>query len=112
MKFFKNFKTKKQLRKENEMLKTLATKPGPIRIVDNKSQKFSCCMETDGRVPIEVIHAQIAKNLAKELESLITWEVEDCSDEYRYCKIVKGEIYLPKGGRTDAAAANDLWEDR
>lgn len=80
MKFFKNFKTKKQLREENERLKFVLHRPQPINYVEREVQKISSCMELSEyeiEVPIEIIKKRILHNLVDELESFVEWDIED-----------------------------------
>lgn len=99
MKLFKNFQSKRQLREEIERLKAIRNVPQPICIVERDVQKISSCMELNGlalEIPIETIKKRIARNLTKELEPFIEWDIEDNSDERRLGKIVRGNIYLAK----------------
>lgn len=99
MKFFKNFQTKRQLREENERLKAIQNIPQPIHIVEREVQKVSSCMELNDislEIPIETIKKRISHNLVTELEPFIEWDIEDNSNEHRYGKIVRGNIYLAK----------------
>lgn len=99
MKFFKNFQTKRQLREENAILKSILHRPQPIHFVEREVQKVSSCMELSGfeiEVPIEVIKKQILHNMVDELEPFVEWDIEDSSDKNHYGKIVKGNVYLAK----------------
>ncbi len=99
MKFFKNFKTKKQLKAENERLKFMLNRPQPINFVEREVQKVSSCMELNGyeiEVPTEVIKKQILRKMADELEPFVEWDIEDGSDKNHYGKIIRGNIYLAK----------------
>lgn len=99
MKLFKNFQTKRKLRKEIERLNFLLHRPEPIRFVEREVEKVCSSMEiTDipNEVPIEYIKNRIAHNLADELEPFIEWDIEDSSDKHRHGKIVKGSVYLAK----------------
>lgn len=97
MRFFKNFQTKKQLRKEIERLRFL-NRP-QINFVKREVQKISSCVEISGYelgTPIEVIKKQILHRMADELEHFVEWDIEDNSDKNRYGKIIKGRVYLAK----------------
>lgn len=99
MKFFKNFQTKRQLREENERLKSILYRPQPIHFVEREVQKISFCMELSEyeiEVPIEVIKKKILHNIAEELEPFVEWDIEDDSDKNHFGKIVKGSVYLAK----------------
>lgn len=99
VKFFKNFQTKRQLRKENERLKFMLHRPQPIYFVEREVQKISSCMELremEFDVPIKIIKKRILHNIAEELEPFVEWDIEDSSDENHYGKIVKGNVYLAK----------------
>lgn len=102
MKLFKNFRTKRQLREENERLKFMMNRPQPIHFVEREVQKVSSCIEiTDivDKAPMEVIKRQIAHNLIDCIEPFIEWDIEDSFDKCRYGKIVRGNIYLTKRKR-------------
>lgn len=99
MKFFKNFKTKKQLLVEIKRLEFMLHRPQPINFVEREVQKISSCMEIGIReieVPMEVIKKQILHKMADELEPFVEWDIEDGSDEYHYGKIIRANIYLAK----------------
>lgn len=99
MKFFKNFKTKRQLREENKRLEFMLYRPQPIHFVEREVCKISSCMELSGfeiEVPTEVIKKQILHKIADELEPFVEWDIEDSSDKNHYGKIVKGNVYLSK----------------
>lgn len=102
MKFFKNFKTKRQLREENERLKFMLHRPQPINFVEHEVQKISSCMELSGfacEIPMEDVKKHILYGIADELEPFVEWDIEDSSDENHYRKIVRGNIYLAKRKR-------------
>ncbi len=99
MKLFKNFQTKRQLRKEIERLNFLLHRPEPIHFVEREVEKVCSSMDiTDipNEVPIEHIKKRIANNFAEYLEPFIEWDIEDSSDNNRYGKVVKGSLYLAK----------------
>lgn len=99
MRLFKNFKTKRQLREENERLKFELWMQKPMRFVEREAEKVCSCMEitdTADKVPMEYIKRQIAHNLVDELEPFIEWDIEDNSDQHRYGKAVRGSLYLAK----------------
>lgn len=99
MKFFKNFKTKRQLIEENERLKAVMSIPQPIHIVEREVQKVSSCMELSGlalEIPIEIIKKEIIHKISDELEPFIEWDIDDNYDERRRGKIIRGNIYLSK----------------
>ena len=99
MKFFKDFQTKRQLRKENERLKSILHRPQPIQFVEREVQKISSCIELremELDVPIEIIKKRILHNITDGLEPFVEWDIEDSSDKNHYGKIVKGNIYLAK----------------
>lgn len=99
MEFFKNFKTKKQLREENERLKFMLHKPEPTHFVEREVRKISSYMEISGyeiEVPTEVIKKRILHKMADELEPFVEWDIEDGSDRNHYGKIIKGNVYLAK----------------
>lgn len=99
MKFFKNFKTKRQLREENERLKFMLHRPKPTNYVEREVQAFSSCMELrdhEIEVPIEIIKKRILHNLVDELEPFVEWDIGDSLDKNGYGKIIRGNIYLAK----------------
>lgn len=99
MKFFKDFQTKRQLREENERLKSILHRPQPIQFVEREVQKISSCIELremELDVPIEIIKKRILHNITDELEPFVEWDIEDSSDKNHYGKIIKGNIYLAK----------------
>ena len=98
MKFFKNFKTKKQLREENKRLKML-NRPQSISFIEYETYKVSSRMELNNfemEAPIEIIKKQILHKMADELESFVEWDIEDSLNENRYGKIIRADIYLTK----------------
>lgn len=96
MNFFKNYKTKKQLKEENKRLKIMLSRPVPVQFVERDVQKISACMTMDERVPVEVIKRQIVQNLAEELEPFIDWDFSDAPDIYAYKKQVRADVYLAR----------------
>lgn len=99
MNFFKNFKTKKQLREEIKRLEFMPHRQEPIHFVEREVQKVSSCMEISGyeiEAPIEVIKKQILHKMADGLEPFVEWDIEDGSDRNHYGKIIKGNVYLAK----------------
>lgn len=99
MKFFKNFKTKRQLREEIERLEFMLHRPQPINFVEREVQKISFCMEISGyeiEVPTEVIKKRILHKMADELEPFVEWDIEDGLGESHYGKIVRANVYLAK----------------
>lgn len=99
MKFFKNFKTKRHLREENERLKFMLHRPQPINFVEREVQKVSSCVELgkyEIEVPIEVVKKEILHRMVDELEPFVEWDIEDGSEENHYGKIIRGNVYLAK----------------
>lgn len=96
MKFFKNFKTKRKLKEENERLKFMLSRPEPVWFAECDVQKVSACMTIDEKVPAEVIKRNITRNLAEELGPFIEWDFRDTPDIYSYKKQVKADVYLAK----------------
>ncbi len=97
MEFFKNFKTKKQLKKENEYLKAMLMRPRPVQYVEPNIQKYSACIEI-GRhmcVPAEMIKREVMRRLMSECpEDFIEWDTVNTP----FGKEIKGTIYLTKRG--------------
>lgn len=99
MKFFKNFKTKRQLREEIKRLEFMLHRPQLINFVEREVQKISSCMmlkEHELEIPTEVIKKQILHKMTDELEPFVEWDIEDVSDEYHYGKIIRANVYLAK----------------
>lgn len=99
MKIFKNFKTKKQLRKENERLKFMLNRPWPINFVEHEVQRVSNCMklsEYEIKVPIEIIKNEILRRMVDELEPFVEWDIENSLEKNSYGKIIRGTVYLAK----------------
>lgn len=101
MKFFKNFKTKRQLREEIKRLEFMLHRQEPIHFVEREVQKISSCMmlgirEMEMGVPTEVIKKEILHKMADELEPFVEWDIEDGSDKNHYGKIIRANVYLAK----------------
>lgn len=99
MKFFKNFKTKRQLREEIKRLEFMLHRPQPINFVEREVQRFSYCMELreyEIEVPIEVVKREILHRMVDELEPFVEWGIEYGSGKNHYGKIIRGNIYLAK----------------
>lgn len=96
MKPFKNFKTKKQLRKEIAELKGMLYLQKPhTHIAEREVQKVSSDMVFENNVPVECIKEQIAYGMVEFLKPLIEWDIEDDkSNPFR--KRMYGKIYLAK----------------
>ena len=80
MKIFKNYRTKKQLREENERLKAMLSVPTQIHTVERNVQKVQSsfvvpCSQRD--IPEEVIKNQIARNMIEFLQPLIEYDFTD-----------------------------------
>lgn len=94
MKIFKNYRTKKQLREENERLKTLLSVSPQIHTVERNVRKVqaSCAVPYDQRdVPEDVIKNQIARNMIEFLQPLIEY---DFTDDKHGGKIHYGNLYV------------------
>ena len=95
MKIFKNFRTKKQLREENERLKAMLHVPMQIHTEQRNVQKVQSsfavpCYEKD--VPEEFIKNQIAKNMIEFLKPHI--EYDYFTDEKCNVNIYYGSLYV------------------
>lgn len=91
MKIFNNFKTKRQLREENERLKDMLMNQRPIHTVDRKVEtvqsSFAVPMDKS-YLPEEIIKEEIARNMLNYLKPLI---------EYDFCDGENGgKIYTGK----------------
>lgn len=94
MKIFKNFKTKKQLREENERLKATLSVPLQIHTVERNVQKVksSFVVPYDQRdIPEDIIKKNIAMNMVEFLQPLIEY---DFSDDKHGGKIYYGNLYV------------------
>lgn len=96
MKIFKNFKTKKQLRKEIVELKGMLHLQKPqIYIAEYEVQKVSSNMVFDNNVQVEWIKQHIAHEMVEFLKPLIEWNVEnDKTNPFK--KHIYGNIYVAK----------------
>lgn len=99
MKLFKNFKTKKQLREENEklnnalrMVRFANTRPTIITV--KVSEKVKCSVMRswrDSDVPEEIFKNEIAHELTKQIKPFIDFQTrEEPSGE----KIYTGTLYV------------------
>lgn len=96
MKLFKNFKSKKQLRKEIAELKGMLHLQKPqIHIAEREVQKVSSDMVFENNVPVECIKEQIVYGMVEFLKPLIEWDVEDDKTN-PFQKRMCGNIYLAK----------------
>ena len=96
MKLFKNFKTKKQLRKENEVLKSMLIRPNIVRFVEHDVQKIVAYTDTDVTVPEKVVKKEVLMKLAYELEPFVEWRIEDIPYLHPNNQRLIGEIYIGK----------------
>lgn len=96
MKFFKNFKTKRQLRKENERLYFLLNRPHTVNFARgseiHKISSFFNLSEFEIEVPQEVIKKQILHNIADEIAPFVEWNTEMNPHGTTF----RGDIYLAK----------------
>lgn len=96
MKLFKNFKTKKQLRKENEVLKSMLIRPNIVCFVERDVQKIVAYTDTDMTVPGEEVKKEVLIKLAYELEPFVEWHIEDIPYLHPINQRLIGEIYIGK----------------
>lgn len=101
MKLFKNFKTKRELREENEKLKLrLSSIPPQIYHTQRDAKQvrasISISCEELKYIPDEYIKRQIAHNMMTEIEPLISYDFYD--DDYGN-KVYTGIIYVGLGDR-------------
>ena len=94
MKIFKDYRTKKQLREENERLKVMLSVPTQIHTVERNVQKVQSsfvvpCSQRD--IPEEVIKNQIARNMIEFLQPLIEY---DFTDDKHGGKNYYGNLYV------------------
>lgn len=96
MKLFKNFKTKRQLRKENERLYFLLNRPHTVNFArGSKIHKISSVVnlsEFEIRVPTEVIKKKILHNIVDEIAPFVKWDIEINPHGTTF----RGDIYLAK----------------
>ncbi|MCI8795316.1 MAG: hypothetical protein HFG89_00460 [Dorea sp.] len=99
MKLFKNFKTKKQLREENEKLNDMLrmvrfVNARPTIITEKVSEKVKCSVMQswrDSDVPEEIFRNEIAHNLMKQIKPYIDFQTrEEPSGE----KVYTGTLYV------------------
>lgn len=96
MKIFKNFKTKRQLREENERLKAMLMIPQPVRVVERKVEavRFSFAVPMEhSHLPEEIIKGEIARKMADCIKPLIEY---DFSDGENGGKIYTGKLYIAR----------------
>lgn len=94
MKLFKNFRTKKQLREENAMPKSMISMHAPIHTVERNVEKVQSSFLVpyeERNIPEEFIKRQIAKNMIEFLQPLIEY---DFTDDGNGGKIFKGNLYV------------------
>ena len=94
MKIFKNFKTKKQLREENERLKATLSVPLQIHTVERNVQKVKSyfVVPYDQRdIPEDIIKERIVINMVEFLKPLIEY---DFADDKNGGKIYYGNLYI------------------
>ena len=94
MKLFKNFKTKKELREENERLKTILSMPTQIHTVERNVQKVQYSFSVpyyERDIPEEIIKRHIAQGMVEFLQPIITY---DFKDDGRGGKIFYGNLYV------------------
>lgn len=82
MKLFKNFKTKKQLREELEIIQMelMRKNSEPLRIVKRNVQKVSVKLNVpfeDRNMPEKYIKAEIARGILEQIQPLIEYDFED-----------------------------------
>lgn len=96
MKIFKNFKTKRQLREENERLKSMLMTQPPIRVAERNVEavgvSFHVPME-HSHLPEEIIKGEIARKMADRIKPLIEY---DFSDDENGGKIYTGKLYIAR----------------
>lgn len=96
MKFFKNFRTKRQLREEIAELKGMLYSQRPqIQTVEREIQKVSSDVVFDNNVPVEHVKEQIAHGMIEFLKPFIKWDIED-DKANPFKKRIRGNIYLAK----------------
>lgn len=103
MKLFKNFKTKKQLRKEIERLEAIHRKPPTINVERMDIQKLcaSCLVDwhlmdmVENGVSEKYAKKRIAEELLQHIIPFIEYSVEDCPEGrmYRGLLRVAGKEY-------------------
>lgn len=89
MKLFRKFKTKRQLREEIAMLKTI--KP-QIHIIERDVEPVRSCVLLEENMPVEYAKEMIARQMAEHLQPLIEYDVEDS----RIGKKLTGTLYVAK----------------
>lgn len=99
MRIFKNSKTKKQLREENEKLNDMLrmvrfANTRPTIITEKVSEKVKCSVMQswrDSGVPEEIFRNEIAHNLTKQIKPYIDFQIrKETSGE----RIYTGTLYV------------------
>jgi hypothetical protein len=103
MKLFKNYKSKKKLRREMEWLNRLANKP-PI-VIERNTIKISAAFSTNKRdIPMEYVKECIAKEIAKELKKYIKYQTTENFMEDTI--LIRGTIRVENPGEVEYAEGN------
>lgn len=99
MKLFKNFKTKKQLREENEKLNNMLrmarfVNTRPTIITEKVQEKLKCSVMQswiDSDIPEEIFKNEIVRKLTEQIKPFIDFQTrEEASGE----KVYTGTLYV------------------
>lgn len=91
---FKNYKTKRQLKKEIKILESLITPQRPIIYETSRDvQKIGCTYEFESNMPVEHIKERLSFEMAKHLKPFIEYDIEDNPAGYNK-KILRGSLYV------------------
>ncbi len=96
MKLFKNYKSKRQLRKEIEMLQfavTHATRP-IIERYDIKKLKIN--LDIPGAVPLDVVKQKALHLVADSIEPCIEWDISEKITKNGIEKSLTGTIHIAR----------------
>ncbi|MBQ3513454.1 MAG: hypothetical protein IJA32_06605 [Lachnospiraceae bacterium] len=95
MKLFKNFKTKKQLRRELEEIKRIHMPSVPqIRFNNSQVDKFTTSITLENDMPLHIAHTVLAQQLTEVIKDNMEIKL---TEEYGTSGIIrglKGSIYL------------------
>lgn len=104
MKLFKNFKTKRQLRKEIEELKRTHvpfTVLHPLSTETRRFEKYMVTIELENDMPLDIAHTVLVQHLAEKIKEHMEVEL---TEEYSLNGIVRGlrgSIYLMRKDEKD-----------
>lgn len=90
MKLFKNFKTKRQLRKEIDELKRTHVPFPSLYPLSTETRRFEKCMvtiELKNDMPLDIAHTVLVQHLAEKIKEHMEVELTERN-------LIRGSIYL------------------